>query len=107
MSVKVHVFKAQLYSFIIIPFVFYVYAENSLPVSLEDILIFFTGADREPPLGFPVIPRLKFLHGEQHTLATASTCSLILRLPTVHKSYASFKQYMALSFGGHGGFGVV
>ena len=100
---KVHVFKAQLYSF---PFVFYVYAENSLPVSLEDILIFFTGADRKPPLGFPVIPTLEFLHGEQHTLATASTYSLILRLPTVHKSYASFKQYMELLFGGHGGFGV-
>ena len=46
------------------------------------------------------------MHGEQHTLATASTCSLILGLPTVHKLYAPFKQYMTLSFGGHGGFGV-
>lgn len=101
MNVKVdkHVLMAHLLD----PFY---HLESSLPVSLEEVLSFFTGADREPPLGFPVIPKLEFLHSDG-ILATASTCSLILRLPTVHDSYPRFRQYMALSFGGHGGFGVV
>ena len=41
------------------------------------------------------------------TLATASTCDLVLRLPTCHSAYEDFKGKMILSFGGHGGFGFI
>ena len=71
-----------------------------------DVLIFFTGADREPPLGFIVTPELKFLHDDSK-LATASACSLILNLPISHSSYESFWEYMVLSLLGHGGIHLI
>ena len=71
---------------------------------MGEILSFFTGSDREPPLGFPYIPTLLF--DEKNTLATSSTCSLTLTLP-VHKDYNTFKEKLILSFKGHDGFGVI
>ena len=50
-------------------------------LSLKEVLIFFTAAEKEPPLGFPGQPTLTFLHGACDVLPTASTCSLTLRLP--------------------------
>ena len=83
------------------------YAEGENDVSLKDVLAFFTGADREPTTGFPEVPQLVFLHGSDN-FATASTCSLCLRLPTRHHtSYEAFRSSMILSFLGHDGFGVV
>ena len=61
--------------------------------SLEDVLIFFTGADRVPPLGFPQTPTLHFL-GNDALYPTASTCSLMLRLPTRYSTYDAFKDTM-------------
>lgn len=75
-------------------------------MTLADVLAFFTGADREPPLGFPLTPKLQFLHGED-IFATASACELLLRLPTRHTSYHEFKESMIMSFCGHGGFGLI
>ena len=70
----------------------------------EDILIFFTGADREPPLGFPKLPELHFLHSGM--LATASTCDLILRLPIqFYNNYSKFKEIMIESLISSEGFG--
>lgn len=77
--------------------------DDATPVTTEDILIFFTGADQPPPLGFPTTPRLTFV---EDVLASASTCALRLTLPLEHKSYESFKQAMILSLKGHGGFGL-
>ena len=75
-------------------------------VTLEQILIFFTGTDREPPLGFPKQPELHFLrHG---VLATASTCDLILRLPiNFHNEYNRFKEMLIESLVSSEGFGSV
>lgn len=81
---------------------FYSSTESTTEVKLSDILIFFTGADREPPLGFSLTPTLKFLPNDLK-LATASTCTLVLNLPISHTSYDIFKSYMTLSFLGHGG----
>ena len=76
-------------------------------VTLADVLVFFTGADREPPLGFSPQPTLTFLDDNNHDiLPTSSTCSLELRLP-VHHSYSSFKDAMISAVKGHGGFGLV
>ena len=72
-------------------------------VTLKDILVFFTGAAREPPTGFTVQPKLLFV-GEH--LATASTCDLRLRLPVNHQTYEQFKSYFILSLKGHDGLGL-
>lgn len=61
------------------------------------ILVFFTGAESVPLLGFKDPFLLRFLHGEDQKLATASTCDLILRIPTCHKTYERFKEYFIQS----------
>ena len=73
-------------------------------MTLEDLLFFSTGAKRSPPLGFQSRPKLLFVEGK---LATASTCTLVLRIPLGHADYNSFRHYACLSFAGHGGFGSV
>ncbi|XP_064389314.1 uncharacterized protein LOC135337323 isoform X2 [Halichondria panicea] len=77
--------------------------ENGDKVTLDDVLIFFTGADREPPLGFQPVPTLTFTDAE---LATASTCSLRLRLPCRHSSYDVFRSKLMLSLRGNDGMGL-
>ena len=75
---------------------------------VRDILIFCTGADRLPPLGFGRELKIVFLGHESGKLSTASTCDLTLRLPTVHgEDYESFKEAMTLSLKGNDGFGGV
>ena len=76
--------------------------------TLEDILIFFTGAERVPVLGFELVPKLSFLESSPlRLLPTASTCSLELRLPTYHHNYITFKEYMSVGLKGCEGFGGV
>ena len=81
--------------------------DGKVTVSFEDLLIFFTGAEREPPLGFPKEGKLLFLHQRNEQLATASTCDLILRIPTCHDQYVDFKNKMVMSLTSHGGFGIL
>ena len=76
--------------------------ENGDPVTLEDILIFFTGSDCEPPLGFHPKPTLRFLDQD---LATAGTCEMGFCLPIKHDQYDIFKRKLVLSLFGHDGFG--
>ena len=76
--------------------------EDERKVTLGDLLVFFSGAEREPPLGFSPKPHLLF---SDDLLASASTCSLRLTLPIQHSSYESFKEYMILSLIGNDGFG--
>ena len=71
---------------------------------MEDILVFFSGASRLPPLGFQKSPTLNF--SEENLYPTASTCSLILNIPTRYGSdYESFKGALHIDFKFHGGFG--
>ena len=62
----------------------------------------FSGADHVPPLGFPQTPSLVFL-GTDAMFPTASTCSLILRLPTRYSAYDAFKDAMITGFQWNGG----
>ena len=81
--------------------------EGGEQVALKEVLAFFTGAAREPPLGFHPKPTLDFAPNESMGLATAVTCSNKLTLPVCHYLYENFKSYMTLSVKGHGGFGRV
>ena len=56
-------------------------------LALEEILIFFSGSDYVPPLGFIPDPTLSF---HKKDFPTASTCSLRLTLP-LHQDYETFK----------------
>ena len=71
--------------------------EDGTLVRPEDILIFFTGADQEPPLGFIPKPRLVFV---DQNLAESSTCVYRLSLPLNHSNVDSFKYHMILSLMG-------
>ena len=57
--------------------------------TISDVLVFFTGADNVPPQGFDTQPKIDFLYNSD-TLPIASTCDLILRLPTIHNNLESF-----------------
>ncbi|KAB0805056.1 hypothetical protein PPYR_02026 [Photinus pyralis] len=75
-------------------------------VTLTDVLIFATGADVLPPLGFPVKPTIQFLHGEDsRSFPMANTCGLEFKLPTCHSTYEQFKENMNFAIGNCKSFG--
>ena len=89
-------------------FISHIITEQDIGCSLEDLLIFVTGADRIPPLGFDKSPTVVFVQNEARILPTASTCDLTLRLPTAHgANYNRFKEMMVMALKGHDGFGGV
>jgi hypothetical protein len=73
------------------------YLDNEeILISLEDILSFFTGSDRQPPCGFPYPAELYFNH--DGVLPTSSTCALTLTLPTKHHNDPTlFRENMILA----------
>ena len=73
-------------------------------VTLQDILVFFTGSDTIPPLGFPVTASLNF--NDQNPYPTASTCSISITLPTKYSAYPEFKEKFLFAMTCHGGFGL-
>ena len=77
--------------------------ESGEEVVLEDLMIFFSGARKEPPLGLTPKPTVSFIDGN---LAKASTCTYRLLLPYSHADFQTFKLYMILSLKGHSGFGL-
>lgn len=78
--------------------------EHDTTLRLEDILVFVTGADCVPPMGFKMAPKIHFSHSSLK-LAVASTCAPIT-LPTCHNSY-EFKDAMVESIVSGFGFGKV
>ncbi|XP_019859560.1 PREDICTED: uncharacterized protein LOC109587781 [Amphimedon queenslandica] len=78
-------------------------APNDL--SIQDVLVFFTGSDVIPPLGFTPRPSLYF--DEFIAYPFASTCALSLTLPIKYEEYSKFKEKMVYGFKNHGGFGKV
>jgi len=79
-------------------------AGNENGCNLDDVMALFSKSTRVPPLGFEKQPTLVF---EDSMLATASTCDLVLRLPTVRSNYENFKDALILSFKSNDGFGRV
>ena len=84
------------------------YTAGEVSCTLDDVLVFFSGADRVPPLGFEKQPSVTFLHDTRSKFATASTCSLELRLPTQYGShFDKFREAMIMSLMDNDGFGRV
>ena len=50
-------------------------------VTIEKILVFTTGLDEEPLLGFEIHPSIQFIEDEKGFLPTAITCINQLKLP--------------------------
>ena len=72
------------------------------------MLVFFTGADRIPPMGFSKRLTATFLLNPKDKFATASTCDLQLRIPTGYgNNLDAFVDAMILSLKGNDGFGGV
>lgn len=64
--------------------------------SLDEVLIFCTGSDSVPPVGFHKKIDIVFL-GSEEIFPTASTCSLELRIPTCHSDGIMFSEKMELA----------
>uniref|UniRef100_A0A9J8B323 HECT-type E3 ubiquitin transferase n=1 Tax=Cyprinus carpio carpio TaxID=630221 RepID=A0A9J8B323_CYPCA len=77
-------------------------AEIENNVSLEDVLVFFTGCDSIPALGFSPKPSLEFITCSRFPVA--NTCENILRIP-VHAVYTSFRSDMDFAIRNSPGFG--
>lgn len=75
---------------------------EELKISLETVLVFFTGADSVPPLGYPTA-FLRF--HDDSDFPTASTCAISLTLPIKHEHFTDFKRSMDIALSMHGGFG--
>ncbi len=73
--------------------------DTDITVTFDKLLMFATGTDQIPALGFDPEPTLQFLHipvnGSQRMYPEANTCGLVLRLP-LHASYESFNNSMIL-----------
>ena len=83
----------------------YLLSDGASEVSVEDVLIFFSGAASIPPLRFDTEPALYF--NPKSWYPTASTCAVTLTLPTkYHDNYADFRSNMTKALAWHGGFGL-
>ena len=81
------------------------YKGGDVPVSLNKCLVFFTGTECIPPTGFDLPLTLNF--NNSNVFPSASTCALVLTLPTMyHDNYGLFKEKMLYGFVNHGGFGL-
>ena len=72
-------------------------------LTLEDILVFVTGADHVPPMGFGKKLTLSF--DAENRFPVASTCSMTLYLPTQYADYDHFKSSMVEGLVSGFGFG--
>ncbi|KAA0706278.1 hypothetical protein E1301_Tti022447 [Triplophysa tibetana] len=62
-------------------------------IELQQILIFASGADRIPALGFTPQPTIGFIHEIGRNYPEANTCLVKLKLP-IHETYENFTKYM-------------
>ncbi|XP_035461894.1 G2/M phase-specific E3 ubiquitin-protein ligase-like [Scophthalmus maximus] len=81
--------------------------DGASPLSLGDVLIFSTGLDKIPAMGFPTQPELEFLHPEDGPamFPMANTCGPVLRLP-VQPTFPKFESAMDMGIGGAIQFGI-
>ena len=84
--------------------------EQTLSLSVVDIVVFTTGAAQIPPMGFAARPFIVFKDAAYSTsdLPSASTCSNTLYIPTVHyNDYETFRYKFVFAVTCAIGFGKV
>ncbi|KAF6739611.1 hypothetical protein FQA47_004892 [Oryzias melastigma] len=83
--------------------------EGEVDITYEELLVFTTGADSIPPLGFQQPVLIEFYDQEPGTrrIPYASTCSLTLFLPRGVGEEEDFKELMNTAIKGSLGFGKV
>lgn len=81
--------------------------DKELDITFEEILIFATGADSVPPLGFPRECEIQFYDQEpgSQRIPYSSTCALVLYLPRGITEETDFKELMLLALKCSFGFG--
>lgn len=82
----------------------FIFVDGIIECTPEDVLVFFSGSNNIPPIGYDKQPVLMFVDGP---LATASTCDAQLRIPIRHGNYTKFQEALILSIHGSDGFGGV
>lgn len=80
-------------------------ADTGEKADLKHVMIFFSGADAEPPGGFSQQPSLAFSQSSMYP--TASTCTLELTIPACYEKYNEFKQAILTGLLSNDGFGAV
>ena len=73
-------------------------------VSLGMVMVFYTGGEEIPPMGYSHDPIINFSSSSPYP--TASTCGLQFTLPTCYNEYDLFKTAMDTAMLMHGGFGL-
>lgn len=71
----------------------YYFTDGQFEISLEQLLVFASGADRVPALGFSLEPTLDFIHERGRKYPEANTCIVNLKLP-IHATYGQFTKFM-------------
>ena len=79
---------------------------NDAFCKLKDILIFATGADQIPPMGFVPTPSVTFDASTRFPMANTCANVLILPLNAGDGNYSTFKEKMDTAILGSPGFGV-
>lgn len=80
--------------------------EKKLPLTLEDILVFATGASQVPSMGWSEQPRIEF--NKDGDLPSSSTRSNCLYIPTANAdNYNAFKYKFVFAVNCAVGFGQV
>lgn len=67
--------------------------DGACEITMDQLLVFASGADRVPALGFSPQPTLNFIHETGRKYPEANTCLVNLKLP-IHHTYAQFTKYM-------------
>ena len=65
---------------------------NDAEASIQEVLVFVTGASRPPPLGFDEPATITFADDEPFPMA--NTCSNNIRLPVCYSEFEEFKEKM-------------
>ncbi|XP_038066598.1 G2/M phase-specific E3 ubiquitin-protein ligase-like [Patiria miniata] len=79
--------------------------EELSTLKFEDILVFSTGGDAVPAIGFVPEPTLAFAT-DGTRFPRGKTCANVLELPIVHDTYHKFKEEMEFGILNSTGFGM-
>ena len=81
------------------------FSDQQSTLQFVDILIFATGGDTVPAIGFQPEPSLTFATDDT-MFPRGKTCGNTLELPLIHQTYATFKEQMEFGILNSIGFGM-